>query len=165
MKTDTREKPNVMTAIRELDKQLARRRLPLVYDDQALTLLQAADQGEGRAFDDAHDMLDRMERANALNVSMAREALGPRYLSVKGFTPYHTGGGCMALMKELPDGGYVLITDVDDAALPRGNVIEVAIGRYDSDGCVFGETATSPGMTAEVIDVTDINDWMKDNAS
>src|SRR5579859_4862871 len=34
----------------------------------------------------------------------------PEYLAVPGFSRWHSGGGCMALRKVLPNGAYILIT-------------------------------------------------------
>jgi hypothetical protein len=50
---------------------------------------------------------------------------------------WHTGGGCMAYQLMLPDGGYLMITAMDEAELPADDARSVAVGRYDSDGqCV-----------------------------
>ena len=50
-----------------------------------------------------------------------------------GFVEYHTGGGCMALQRELSHGGYQLITD-DDANIPLEHDGVILLGTYDEDG-------------------------------
>jgi len=49
-----------------------------------------------------------------------------------GFTPYHTGGGCMAYGKEYNTGCHVLITDNGGCYLPDENDESVIIGIFDS---------------------------------
>lgn len=52
-----------------------------------------------------------------------------------GFELFHTGGGCMGYQLELPDGGYLLVTDEDGSGLPEEtDEVSPVIGRYDAEG-------------------------------
>ena len=44
-----------------------------------------------------------------------------------------TGGGCRAWQRDLPDGGYVLVTDAEGAS-GDWSVDDVSAGQYDADG-------------------------------
>jgi len=50
-----------------------------------------------------------------------------------GFTPWHSGGGCMAYALFLPDDSHVLVTDEEGSNLPK-RMGEALVGRYDSEG-------------------------------
>lgn len=56
-----------------------------------------------------------------------------------GFVEHHTGGGCMALLKDLGDGAYLLITDSDGCAIPEKgddgyDMSDICIGRFNVEG-------------------------------
>jgi hypothetical protein len=52
-----------------------------------------------------------------------------------GFQEAHTGGGCMALILRLPDGGSLWLTDDDGMRLPEpGDWKHILLGRFDADG-------------------------------
>lgn len=68
-----------------------------------------------------------------------------------GFTPWHSGGGCMAYALFNPDDSHVLVTDEDGSSLPK-RFGEAMVGLYDTEGNevklfqrqtvrLFGETA------------------------
>jgi hypothetical protein len=46
-----------------------------------------------------------------------------------GFSPQHTGGGCMAYQRDVPD-GEILITISEDAMLPDHWDEAILVGRY-----------------------------------
>jgi len=50
-----------------------------------------------------------------------------------GFEEYHTGGGCMALRLQQPEGRYILLTDKDGCRIPD-HWEDALIGLYDKDG-------------------------------
>jgi hypothetical protein len=61
-----------------------------------------------------------------------RFSVSPEYY---GFAVYHTGGGCTAWRRELPDGRYMLLTDVEDGlthVFSDGEAI--LLGLYDEEG-------------------------------
>lgn len=147
------ERGSMMAGIRAIDAQCAQRGLAQLFDGQALLLLQAADQGEGRNFDEAHDMLNELEARVGLDVSLTRAALGPQYLQVPGFVEWSTGGGCTALGKTLGDGHYILITDAEGGERASGNAKTVGLGVYDAEGCPEGD--------AEEIGVEDIPGYVE----
>lgn len=134
-KQDAFTRQSMTAAIHELDAQCACRGLTPFDDEQSLLLLQALDMGEGRLFDEAHDMLDDLEARCGLNVDSARAALGVRHMSVVGFAWYNMGGGNSALRKLLTSGAYILVTDADDeCSIPSGSANRVAIGLYGANG-------------------------------
>jgi hypothetical protein len=51
-----------------------------------------------------------------------------------GFEEYHTGGGCMALIKDLPSGEYLLLTDENGDDIPAIGDQEALLGRYTTEG-------------------------------
>ena len=55
---------------------------------------------------------------------------------IYGFKPYHTGGGCMAMRKDLPNGDYLLLTTSDGIHIPDKpeDAADAILGRYVSDG-------------------------------
>lgn len=65
------------------------------------------------------------------------------FASQFGFTVQGTGGGCDALWKDLPDGGYLMITE--ELNVPENldaEVDDIIVGRYDSQGeCIAWATA------------------------
>jgi hypothetical protein len=50
-----------------------------------------------------------------------------------GFTPWHSGGGCMAYALFLPDDSHLLVTDEEGSNLPK-RMGEALVGLYDSEG-------------------------------
>ena len=54
-------------------------------------------------------------------------------IEVDGFTPYHTGGGCMALQRPLANGWYMLLTDRDSGALIPTPDDPILLGLYHDD--------------------------------
>lgn len=59
-----------------------------------------------------------------------------------GFTEWHSGGGCMTLRKDLPSGGYFLLTDDSGAGIPTAEEWATAIyGRYTRDGTPYATIA------------------------
>lgn len=63
-----------------------------------------------------------------------------------GFEVYHTGGGCMALRKDLDNGDYFLLTDDSGSAIPTAEEWATAIyGRYTGGG--------TPYATINLVDV------------
>ena len=50
-----------------------------------------------------------------------------------GFTPWDTGGGCMAYAKPLDHDRYILITDLGGEGLPTRRDQDIMIGFYDTD--------------------------------
>lgn len=59
-----------------------------------------------------------------------------------GFEKYHTGGGCMAYMMDLPNGCYVLVSS--DLSLPETYDEECSAGLHHEDG----DVSPLPNMTA-----------------
>ena len=61
-----------------------------------------------------------------------RFSVSPEYY---GFEVYHTGGGCTAWRRELPDGRYMLLTDVE-AGLTHvfSDGEAILLGPYDEEG-------------------------------
>jgi len=52
-----------------------------------------------------------------------------------GFVEYTTGGGNMALMKQLPHGKYMLLTDEDGTSIPETSEWKTALlGVYNGNG-------------------------------
>lgn len=51
---------------------------------------------------------------------------------VYGFNVWSTGGGCAAYGLNLPDGGYLLLTDEDGLCLPEQG--DAVLGRYNANG-------------------------------
>jgi hypothetical protein len=49
-------------------------------------------------------------------------------------TEWHTGGGCFALRLDCEGGGYILITECEDAQLPSEDAVAVDVGRYAKNG-------------------------------
>lgn len=59
------------------------------------------------------------------------------------FTEYHTGGGCLALAVDTPDGGQMLITSAGGGELPSAK--DWILGIYDPEGeLICGAGASSP---------------------
>lgn len=66
--------------------------------------------------------------------------------TVYGFEVWNTGGGCMALRKDLPNGDYLLLTDEDGCRIPEAAEWATAIlGRYTGGG--------TPYATITLVDV------------
>lgn len=65
-------------------------------------------------------------------------------LTLPGFEPHQTGGGCMALARHLPDGSQWLVTDEDGTRIPGDNEI-IAVGHYDPEGSVLFEQDFAAG--------------------
>lgn len=61
----------------------------------------------------------------------------------EGFQVYNTGGGCEALMRELNDGGFVLVTD-DNLCVP-GPEGMVCVGYYKDEDALTDGIATGAG--------------------
>lgn len=59
-------------------------------------------------------------------------------LTIPGFEPYHTGGGCMALAKRLPDGSQWLVSSEDGTEIPCVGD-EIGVGHYGEDGEIHFE--------------------------
>jgi hypothetical protein len=60
------------------------------------------------------------------------------YANHKGLKVWHTGGGCEALAKEMPDNAYCLITD-GDAGIPESLFEpDCLLGIYLDDDIVDG---------------------------
>jgi hypothetical protein len=78
-----------------------------------------------------------------------------KLMTVHGFAPFNTGGNCMALCRELPDGGHLLITAPDDARIADADATHVAVGRYDADGDVVGGDDNPP-----TIPVAELGAWI-----
>ena len=57
-----------------------------------------------------------------------------RMAEAAGLAVVGTGGGCEALQKDAPDGGYWWITDAGGAAVPTDPDGMVLLGRYDNEG-------------------------------
>ena len=55
---------------------------------------------------------------------------------------WHTGGGCHALSLDCDGGGYLLITECDDAQIPADDATEVDAGRYSHNGDVLEDAVT-----------------------
>jgi hypothetical protein len=52
-----------------------------------------------------------------------------------GFHEVQTGGGCKALILQLPDGGSLWLTDEDGISLPNiGDPSTIVLARYDAEG-------------------------------
>lgn len=51
-----------------------------------------------------------------------------------GFKRHETGGGCTALILDLPNGDYLLITDEDGSSIPDLGDSTALLGRYTKDG-------------------------------
>lgn len=89
---------------------------------------------------EAHGMLDDLRDREGFNVDALRATLPPlgRVRAIietyTNMREHHTGGGCMAYMQPLDDGGYLLITDAEDAAIPADDAETVAVGHYDCKG-------------------------------
>jgi hypothetical protein len=75
---------------------------------------------------------------NPYESECGRFILDPSYY---GFDEHHTGGGCMALVKQLEGGHSLWLTDCDGSGIPESADPEdldgALYGRYDQDGeCV-----------------------------
>ena len=73
-----------------------------------------------------------------------REALGI------SLSPWHTGGGCMALGASLPDGREVMVTDAD-ANLPGRYDDEVFGGVFDPEDPAEAEADAYHGRSVEAL--------------
>lgn len=67
------------------------------------------------------------------NEALATED-GKRFVEA-GFDVYHTGGGCLAWHKQLPNNRYILITDMDSGLLVDPTIEGDCyfVGLYDED--------------------------------
>jgi len=80
-------------------------------------------------------------------------------MDLYGFHPYHTGGGCMAFMKEYPaTKTYRLITDHIDPIMPTKFRQKVCIGEYHLEtGNATGDEFADSVITL-LIDILDNHD-------
>ena len=76
-------------------------------------------------------------------------ALVQRY----GWNIEETGGGCQALQRPRPEGGYWWITEEGGASIPETVEEPVALGSYDADGQQVGELCRYDGLEAAMIEV------------
>lgn len=72
-----------------------------------------------------------MEIRNPLMSECGRLDVDPEYF---GFEVYSTGGGCQALIKTLPNGDYLLLTDEDGFTIPATGDTTALLGRYNCKG-------------------------------
>ena len=83
---------------------------------------------------------DGMEIRNPMMSECGRFGVDP--VEAYGFEVWHTGGGCMALRKDLPNGDYYLLTDADGSAIPTQEEWATAIyGRYTGGGTPYATIA------------------------
>jgi hypothetical protein len=61
-----------------------------------------------------------------------------RDLLALGFHVEHTGGGCTALRLDLPNGGYIMVTDELSHEITHG--ICIGIYRADDENVAFADT-------------------------
>lgn len=72
------------------------------------------------------------------------------------FAPVNTGGGCMAMIMPLDDGGELLVTDAGGPGnLPTDDARSVIVGRYDKEGNVVGGDANTPEIA-----IDQLEDWI-----
>lgn len=73
-----------------------------------------------------------MEIRNPMMSECGRFGVDPKSY---GFEQFHTGGGFMALYKELSDGDYLLLTNADGDDIPeQAEWATALLGRYNKDG-------------------------------
>lgn len=65
-------------------------------------------------------------------------------LELAGFEPYHTGGGCQALARHLPDGSHWLVTDEGGTEIPSPEET-IGVGHYGKQGDVYFEDSYPAG--------------------
>lgn len=65
-------------------------------------------------------------------------------IELPGFKPYHTGGGCMALARHLPDGSRWLVSDEGGTEIPGPNET-IGVGHYGEDGEILFEETYAAG--------------------
>lgn len=75
------------------------------------------------------------EQGRIFNPTRSRDNRSYVDPGVYGFDVYHTGGGCMALRKDLDGGCYFLLTDSDGDSMPGQDEYETALlGLYSPEG-------------------------------
>lgn len=76
-----------------------------------------------------------MNIRNPMLSECGRFAVDPEYY---GFEPHHTGGGCMGLRKDMPNGDYFLLTDSSGIGIPTAEDADTAVyGRYTGGGTPY----------------------------
>lgn len=91
-----------------------------------------------------------MEIRNPFLSDCGRFAVDP--VEAYGFTESWTGGGCKALDKALPDGGFIRLTDESGMHIPdESDGDDALIGRFNAQGeqvacCSLGEVRMSHEM-------------------
>ena len=69
------------------------------------------------------------------------------------FEVCNTGGNCQAYRHPCDDGGFILLTDAEDAALPEDDAQFIACGRYDEHGDPTEDDV-------ECVEVADLEAWL-----
>lgn len=100
-----------------------------------MTMLKADNEGQTHEVPYEAELLafehEGMEIRNPFLSDCGRFEVDPRYY---GFVEVCTGGGCEALSKNLPEGGYLMLTDESGCCIPDiSDSSSAAIGRYDGD--------------------------------
>lgn len=117
-----------------------------IYCD-VLFALQKAEELGGPEPKDYIALMERVATECATRADNARELSRTSRKSYRMFEYFHewdTGGGCLALGRQLDGGGYVLITVAFDSALPEiGESFDVGIYNSDGDGVVLEEFPAS----------------------
>lgn len=72
-----------------------------------------------------------MEIRNPMLSECGRFDVDPKYY---GFEEYETGGHCLALIKTLENGDYLLLTDEDGGGIPETGDLNALLGRYTNEG-------------------------------
>jgi hypothetical protein len=143
-----------------INAEIKRKGLEPLAEDQIAALMDPA-----KAF----DLLDEsLANRCGLNVTEARELVvlmfvdedgtdRPRTVSaVRAVRPnlehWHTGGGCTALRHDRDDGGYVMITEHDDAHIPSDDETLIACGIYDKEGYEVRTDIIPPALLDEWLD-------------
>lgn len=68
--------------------------------------------------------------------------------AIYGFAPVATGGGCLALRRDLPDGSYILLTDTNGCGIDLGEFgEEFFLGLYGCNGEELGMWAMQVGYS------------------
>jgi hypothetical protein len=75
--------------------------------------------------------------AKAPNVTIAQ--IRGRYPTME---VWHSGSGCYALRLVCHGGGYLLITECEDAQIPADDATEVDVGRYSENGDILEDADT-----------------------
>lgn len=160
---DTRPKDNLTDALLDatnkddLDAACATLQDALGVTDGGLAAICFSDLSDDPQDDqESWRNLSMVERRSRLisyiksEVDLMKDPKEGAALTLSGFSPWHTGGGCMALAKHLPDNSYWLVTADDGVSIPSEGD-RLLVGHYASDGqtILFEANYLWPNFDAE----------------